>query len=112
MVLMQQGFEVAVAAFGIKEEIADEGNAGARLDIERQGADDRLRGFGPRRGLEVEVVFGELRVLVRSCFVSLGIFSVFYWLAFFLGMIGELMSARSTGFTPLTSPPKLKLLGW
>ena len=112
VVLVQQGLEMTVAALGIEKEIANEGNAGAGLELERQGGDDRLGRLGPRRGLEVEVVFGELRVLVRSCFVSLGIFSVLYWLAFFLGMIGELMSARSVGFTPLTSPPKLKLLGW
>jgi hypothetical protein len=71
VVLVEEGLEMTVAALGIEEEVADEGNAGPFFKGERQGGGDRLGGFGPWRGLEVEVVLGELRVLIRSCLGAL-----------------------------------------
>ena len=57
--------EVAVAAFVVELQVADEGDAGPLRDLERQGGGDRLGLAGTGRGLEVDVVVGELWVLFR-----------------------------------------------
>ena len=63
--LVEEGFEVALAAFVVEEEVADEGDAGLGLDGEGEGGLDRgcLVGAG---GFEVDVKFGEGGVL-RGC---------------------------------------------
>ena len=111
--LVEESFEMSEATFGIEKEVADEGNARAGLKLEGQGGGDRCSGLGARRGLEVNIVIRQLRVLFWRGPFYLGVLGVllFYFPAFFLGMMGAFMSARSEGFTPLTSPPKLNELG-
>ena len=112
---------MSVTALGIEKEISNQSNPCLWLELERKSGLDGLGLSWARRSLEIDVILRELwipfgRRLIKFCIfgVSLTLFFFnrrFYFTAFFLGMIGVLRSARSAGLTPLTSPPKLKLLG-
>ena len=93
VMLVEEDLEMTVAALGIEKEIADEGNTGAGLKFERQGGDDGFGGPGARRGLEIEVIFRQLRVLGGSWLGRLGAFSVVYFTAFFWEPPGEFLWA-------------------
>jgi len=75
--LVKEGFEVALAAFVVEEEVADEGDAGLGLDGEGEGCLDRGCLVGAEGGVEVDVKFGEGGVLRggwacwRRCFSRL-----------------------------------------
>ena len=78
VVLVEKGFEMAVAAFGIKKEVADEGDTGAGSDVKREPCFD---GFGVGRaggGFEINVVFGEVGIFGRSLAFELGVTGVFF----------------------------------
>lgn len=111
---------MSVTALGIEKEISNQSNPCLWLELEGKSGLDGLGLSWSRRSLEIDGILRELwipfgRRLVKFCIfgVSLTLFfnRRFYFTAFFLGMIGVLRLARSVGLTPLTSPPKLKLLG-
>ena len=81
--LVEQGFEVAEAPLGIEEEIANECNPGPGGEIERQAGPDR-GGLGrARRGLEVDIVIRQARILGRCRLVELGVLAVRLYRLFF-----------------------------
>jgi len=63
--LVEERFEVAVTALVVELQVPDERDAGLGRDFEWQGGGDRLGLAGTGRGLEIDVVAGEFRVLLR-----------------------------------------------